>query len=201
MFKKLVWSTLAQRGELTFHKKSTARSTDEFLQSSKKTFEDWNLNKSDYAGKTVMDIGCGSKLRSLYFDESVIIVSDPLADKYIKEIPWCDLNKAEKVFSLPAEKLIEELKGTVDLVLCINVLDHCFDTESILNNMDSYLKPDGKILLSLDVDHGLHHLHPNMVSREFLIKWFSDHHYTHNVLDQSEKPYGMGKKFTIIGSK
>ena len=177
------------------------RSTDEFYGASKKTFEDWKINKSDFAGKTVFDIGCGSKLRSLYFDESILVVSDPLADKYIKQIPWCDLNKASKVYSLPAETPIDELNDNVDLILCINVLDHCYDTDRILNNMNNYLRSGGKMLLSLDVEHGLHHLHPNLVTKEFLKKWFSDHNFTYDVLEYSDQPYGMGKKFTILGTK
>lgn len=201
VLKKAIWKVLSQPGELRFHKQENDRCRDDFMECSGQEFTAWGFRPDDYAEKTVMDIGCGSKLRTLYFTDAKIIALDPLADKFIEDVPWCNLTKAAEVYSLPTEKFIDGVEGRVDLLVCMNVLDHCFDTEDILRNMDRYLAVGGKILLSVDVEHHLHHLHPNLVSREFLLKWFDTNGYIVDVLDASATPYGMGRKFTMLGVK
>jgi len=201
MFKKVIWKTVAQSGELKFHKDCKFRATDGFMIANAKMFSEWNILPNHYAGMTVLDMGCGSKLRSLYFDKSKVIAMDPLANQFMDEIEWCDLKLADEVYSVPAEYYVKELQNKIDLIMCINVLDHCYDTEKILENMLNYIKPTGSILISVDVEHGLHHLHPNPIGKGKLLDWYGyGHNKTAKILDDNCKPYGMGKKFTIIGN-
>jgi 2-polyprenyl-3-methyl-5-hydroxy-6-metoxy-1,4-benzoquinol methylase len=137
----------------------------------------------------------------LFFKDAKLFALDPLAGKFMREVPWCDLSKAAGVYSRPAEERVDALTGRMDLIICMNVLDHCFDTGKVLENLDGYLVEGGTLLLSVDVDHGLHHLHPNLVNREYLIGWFERMGYAYTILDASASPYGMGKKFTVRATK
>lgn len=58
-----------------------------------------------------MDLGAGSKLRTKFFTDAKIIAIEPLAEKFMKEIEWCDLKDAYRVYSRPAEDFIGELEG------------------------------------------------------------------------------------------
>ena len=65
-----------------------------------------------------------------------------------------DLDQAAEVYSTPAEERIAACVGRADMVLSINVLDHCYDFESIIRNVRAYLKPDGRAFLSFDSHDG-----------------------------------------------
>ena len=44
--------------------------------------------------------------------------------------------------------------------MCINVLEHCYDAETIMKNCYNYLKEDGEMLLSVDLHDGRDAKHP-----------------------------------------
>ena len=39
-----------------------------------------------------------------------------------------------ELYSEPAEKFLDNLEGEVDAIMCVNVLDHCYDAEVIMKN-------------------------------------------------------------------
>lgn len=149
-YSQKVWEKQAQAGELDFHKVNTWRNSPEFMIDTALLLDGFGFTPSDYIDRTILDLGAGSKLRSKYFKESRIIVLEPLANKFIKEIDWCDLDTAKVVYSIPAEQLVEELINTIDFAMSINVLDHCFDFGNIIKNLHKYLKKDGLAFLSFD---------------------------------------------------
>ncbi|MFA7289122.1 MAG: methyltransferase domain-containing protein [Melioribacteraceae bacterium] len=149
--KHFFWVYLSQKKEFRFHKKDNWRRTQDFLKQNDFLFKHWGFNEFDYENKVIIDIGAGSKLRSKYFRGSKIIAIEPLADKFVKKIDFCDLREAYKIYSLPAENMIEELKGIADLIICINVLDHVDNYQKVLNAAYFYLKNDGRFLLSVDL--------------------------------------------------
>ena len=112
---------IAQSGELDFHKRNEWRKNYEgFTKSNFSLFNGhFGFNENDYAGKNVLDLGCGSKLRANFFKNSFIYALEPLADKFIEEIEWCDLPDAHRVYSIPAEELVEDLIGKMDLLFSI----------------------------------------------------------------------------------
>jgi 2-polyprenyl-3-methyl-5-hydroxy-6-metoxy-1,4-benzoquinol methylase len=170
---KTKWD-FAQSGELEFHKKNEWRKNNElFLKSNFTLFSNkFGFDENEYAGKNVLDLGCGSKLRAKFFKNSFIYALEPLANKFIEEIEWCDLNDAHKVYSLPAEVLVDEIVGEMDLVFSINVIDHCYDFEIIVNNLYKYIKKDGLCLLSFDLHDKIDPMHPIILTDEFAIKVF-----------------------------
>jgi 2-polyprenyl-3-methyl-5-hydroxy-6-metoxy-1,4-benzoquinol methylase len=202
---KLQWRAISQREELKFHRKNEWRNTAEFREQTDAQFEAWGFSKDSFVGKTIIDIGCGSKLKSLFFENSRIIAIDPLANDFMETIEWADLKKASAVHSLPAETFIDELKDQGDLVMCINVLDHCFDPEKVVQNIHAYLKPGGLCLMSVDISDRPHHpnpKHPSPISEEKLLSWFAQGSFKDlKILARDAQPHGLGKSLTLTVSK
>lgn len=144
------WSTVAQPGELAFHKRPGLRSGADWEAKNVAFWERRGFVPDGWEGKLVVDVGAGSRLRTLYFRGATIAAIEPLADKFQAEVEWQDLDKADELYALPAEKDIPELHGRADLLVSMNVLDHGYDFEAAVANVRRYLKPDGLAHLSFD---------------------------------------------------
>ena len=166
-YSKDLWYRQAQEGELAFHKKDQKRQSSDFDENSKALFEHFGLHREQFRGGTVIDLGAGSKLRSKYFEAAELIAIEPLASRFLEEISWCDLNDADAVYSEPAECLIQDCVGRADLLVSINVLDHCFDFDQIVANIRAYLKPEGLAFLSFDEHKYRDTMHPLILSDDF----------------------------------
>ena len=154
------WASEAQEGEFAFHKTNKWRQTPDFMIQTDRLLRHFGFTPEQYAGKVVVDVGAGSMLRTRFFTGAHLVVVEPLADRFLAEIPGCDLNNAAEVYSLPAEQLVEPLVGRSDLVISINVLDHCYDFPQIVDNIRQYLKPDGVAFLTFDMHDKADHMHP-----------------------------------------
>jgi SAM-dependent methyltransferase len=157
------WNSVAQPGELAFHKRPGLRSSDEWET---KNVEFWGRRKfspDGWHGKWIVDVGAGSRLRTLYFQGAKLAAIEPLADKFIAEVEWQDLDRADEVYAAPAEKDIPELHGRADLLVSVNVLDHGYDFEAAVANIRRYLKPDGLAYLSFDQHDRTDDLHQLML--------------------------------------
>jgi SAM-dependent methyltransferase len=157
------WSNVAQPGELAFHKRPGLRSSGEWET---KNVEFWGRRRFSpdaWEGKWIVDVGAGSRLRTLYFKGARIAAIEPLAEKFIAEVEWQDLDQAEEVYAVPAEKSIPELEGRADLLVSVNVLDHGYDFEAAITNIRRYLKPDGLAYLSFDQHERPDKLHQLML--------------------------------------
>lgn len=164
----------AQKGELDFHRTNKWRKDNQkFLDSNYNLFKNkFEFDENEYSGKNVLDVGCGSKLRAKFFKNSFIYALEPLANKFMEEIDWCDLSDAHKVYSVPAEQLIPEIIGDMDLVFSINVIDHCYNFIDIVNNLYQYTKNDGLCLLSFDLHDKIDSMHPIILTDEFATNTF-----------------------------
>ncbi|HUG63252.1 MAG TPA: methyltransferase domain-containing protein, partial [Methylomirabilota bacterium] len=159
------WAETAQLGEFTFHRSSKFRSNHEsFTRGNNLFFEGLGYKPDQFVGKTVVDLGAGSKLRAKFFEGAHVVAVEPLANKFVAEIEWCDLKDAEELYSEPAEKLIAGLVGRVDFLFSINVLDHCFDFQSCIQNIREYLRPGGTCFLAFDCHSKTDDLHPIIVN-------------------------------------
>jgi SAM-dependent methyltransferase len=145
-----VWDSVAQPGELAFHKRPNIRSTGQWEAKNAQFWQRRGFSAEGWDGKLIVDVGAGSRLRSLFFRGARIIAIEPLAEKYIAEVEWQDLDRAEQVYAVPAEKDIPELHGRADLLVSMNALDHGYDFEAAVMNISRYLKPDGLAHLSFD---------------------------------------------------
>lgn len=160
------WQKLSQEGEFRFHKRDRWRHSTDFRTQSDRLFRHFGFQPDDYAGKTVVDLGAGSMLRTKFFRGAHLVIIEPLADRFIAEIEGSDLKDAAEVHSRPAEHLVESLVGTADLVVSINVLDHCFDFAQIVENIRRYLKPDGLAFLSFDMHAEADDMHPLSLTKK-----------------------------------
>lgn len=168
------WEKDAQTGEFDFHRKDRWRQTDDFVGQSDRLFRHFGFEPRQFVGKTVVDLGAGSKLRTKFFQGSRLLVIEPLADRFLAEIDWTDLRDAAAVHSVPAEQCVESLVGEVDLLVSVNVLDHCYDFGQIVDNIRNYLKPDGLAFVSFDKHAVADEMHPLSLTEESSTRMFTD---------------------------
>lgn len=191
---KVAWKDKAQQGEYNFHVKDEWRTTEDFTHQTAKLFDHFGFNQHGYIGKTVIDLGAGSKLRTRYFKGATIIAIEPLASRFMQDIEWCDLSDAAQVHSSPAELNIADCNGVADLVVSINVLDHCYGFRSAVKNIRSYLKPDGMAFLSFDKHHFADEMHPLELDEDSCEEIFISEGFS---IEKSSK--GAGKILTTYG--
>jgi len=166
------WIIFSQNKEYFGHKKDKWRKTSQFIKDNNKLFKYWGFCSDDYINKTIIDVGAGSKLRTKFFKQAKIIAIEPLANRFIKNITWCDLTDSEKVYSTPAEFYISDLKEKGDLIFCINVLDHVKDYKQVLESTIPYLNEQGIYVLSVDLHEAKTIEHPISINEEELEKLF-----------------------------
>lgn len=155
----------AQKGELNFHKDNDYRLTEEFNLDTKLLFESFGFEASEFQNKVILDLGCGSKLRTKYFQGANIIAIDPLIDDY-RKLEHCDVDDAYKVYSIGLEIFIPKLQNSADYGISINVLDHCFDFEKCVDNIYRYLKNGAKAFISFDCHFYTDALHPLILTED-----------------------------------
>ena len=154
------WEREAQQGEFGFHATNGWRRTPDFARQSDLLFRHFGFEPDSFCGKVVIDLGAGSKLRTRFFVGSTLIAIEPLADRFLRELGWCDLRDAAEVYSVPAEERLERCVGRADLIVSMNVLDHCYDFEAVVQNIRSYLRADGLAFLSFDEHERADAMHP-----------------------------------------
>jgi|GEM_PF-2343270 2-polyprenyl-3-methyl-5-hydroxy-6-metoxy-1,4-benzoquinol methylase len=160
------WLNVAQKAELIHHKSGKGRESGYFHIQTARLFIHLGFTPEQYRGKVVIDIGAGSRLRTLFFKDAYIVAIEPLAEVFMKEIEWCDLHKAQELYCRPAEEFIEALRNRGDLIISINTLDHCYNFERIMDNIREYMKPDALAFLSFDSRRFTDKYHPLILTRE-----------------------------------
>jgi len=195
--KKEDWQQKAQEGEFKFHKTNKWRQSEDFMKQTKKLFDHFGFDQDSFQGKTIIDLGSGSKMRCKYFKNAELICIEPLADRFVKEIKWCDLLDADGLYSVPAEVFVNECENKADLVISINVLDHCYNFENIVENVFKYLKKDGIAFLSFDKHDVSDEMHPLKLNEEICKDIFYKKGFEINSLTkgcgQILKTYGHGE--------
>src|SRR5688572_26558141 len=72
------WVEVAQEGELNWHKKPNVRARPDWETGNAKLWADWGFDQLGWANKLVLDVGAGSRLRTLYFKGARIAAIEPL---------------------------------------------------------------------------------------------------------------------------
>lgn len=176
MIAKEHWQMM-QRNELQHW---AVRGTGDYAADPNKSRVIWDrfgIDRDDYAGKWVLDVGCGPTGRTAYFQGASIVGLDPLALEYQSRWPT-RMSMYAGLISLPAETFVIELKGSCDLIVCLNCLDHCQDPAKVLSNLSAYLRPSGLCFLSTDVATTKKHLSPGDLHcrhvPKTIVKWIRD---------------------------
>ena len=111
----------------------------------------FGLTKADYAGKAVLDIGCGPCGSLEWADNTRQRVGlDPLADAYRKLVE--DDNQQMSYAAAPSEK-IPFADGDFDIVTTFNSLDHVDDVDATIAELKRVCSPAGKILVIVEFGH------------------------------------------------
>jgi len=110
----------------------------------------FGLTRADYAGKALLDIGCGPCGSLEWATEARQRVGlDPLADDYRK---LADDKQTMTYCNAPSEA-IPYPDGHFDSVSSFNSLDHVDDVEATVREIKRVTAPGGRVLLIVEIGH------------------------------------------------
>jgi 2-polyprenyl-3-methyl-5-hydroxy-6-metoxy-1,4-benzoquinol methylase len=110
----------------------------------------FGLQRKDYEGRRVLDIGCGPRGSLEWADMTAQRVGlDHLVPKYLKL--GADKHKMEYVASRAEE--IPFPDGHFDIVTSLNSLDHVDDLDATIRQIKRVTKRGGTFLLSVEINH------------------------------------------------
>jgi SAM-dependent methyltransferase len=127
--------------------------------------EPFGLTKEDYAGKRVLDVGCGPRGSLEWADVAAERVGlDPLADSYLR------LGADRHAMSYVAGTIENPPlpAGHFDVVASINSLDHVDDIERACRGLARVLAPGGILLILTELRHEVRAAEPQDFSWEVL---------------------------------
>ena len=101
-------------------------------------------------GETILDVGCGPAGIFMIFDECEVDAIDPLVEVYQRELPHFSIADYSYVqfINRPFEDV--RVKKQYDWVFCLNVINHVRDIKQALRQLNKAVKPEKKLLLSVD---------------------------------------------------
>jgi SAM-dependent methyltransferase len=128
----------------------------------------FGLSRTDYAGKRVLDIGCGPRGSLEWISaEAECVGLDPLVDSY--RALGIDRHRMKYV-QAGAEK-IPFPAGHFDVVASFNNLDHVDDLQQAITEIKRVTAPGGVFLLITEVEHPPTptepHFLPRTIARQF----------------------------------
>jgi ubiquinone/menaquinone biosynthesis C-methylase UbiE len=125
----------------------------------------FSLSTDHFAGKRILDIGCGPLGSLAWADNAAERVGvDPLADRYRKlnqQLKGMQLVKAGSE-ALPFED------AHFDVVSCFNALDHVEDVERSVAEITRVLASGGDLLIIVEIDHPATLTEPHRLTEEIL---------------------------------
>jgi SAM-dependent methyltransferase len=170
---KQLWETKGQEMELDFHKSGRGdwRWNERWNEARETLRSHFKFDFLNYDGKTIVDIGCGPRSMLDWWTAEAKYGIDPLSGEYktINSNRRNSFDILDKVFDQPAEVLVEELVGVADFVWTHNALDHCYCWETVLDNVNQYLKSGGTVYIGTDTDKDPNPNHPGISSKQALI--------------------------------
>ncbi|MBV9550469.1 MAG: class I SAM-dependent methyltransferase [Alphaproteobacteria bacterium] len=127
----------------------------------------FGLTHADYAGKRILDVGCGPRGSLEWADMTAERVGvDPLADKYRA---LCD-DRQKMTYRCAPSEAIPFPDGYFDSVSTFNSLDHVDDVDATIAELKRVTKSSGRILVIVEIGHAPtptepHFLDENLVTR------------------------------------
>jgi len=167
---KKVWKEESQPFEINWWRENWSLNkirNQEFIDKMKNEF---GFTEDSFAGKTILDIGAGPRSwPSLLLNKAKIIIVEPLAYEFVTfNDGYYKLPNITKVYSLPGEECVEELINNIDIVWCFNTLNHCYEWKKVIDNIEKYLKSNGKLYMKVRVAESPHNGHVGVKHDEFL---------------------------------
>ena len=154
-------------GELDYWREQRGRGPlEEGVPFYKWTFtEFFGLDAGFFAGKRLLDVGCGPRGSLEWADMAAERVgADPLADRY-RELHT--RAHATTYVAAPAESL-PFADGHFDVVSCFNALDHVEKVPAAIAEITRVCAPGGHLLLLVDIAHDPTPLEPHRLQWSLL---------------------------------
>jgi 2-polyprenyl-6-hydroxyphenyl methylase/3-demethylubiquinone-9 3-methyltransferase len=102
------------------------------------------------SGMTVLDAGCGPAGIFMALPQCHVDAMDPLLDQYAEKLPHFqkeDYSYA-RFFHSPLETYQPDQQ--YDIVFCMNAINHVSDIELCYDQLVSWVKPGGKLVVTID---------------------------------------------------
>jgi 2-polyprenyl-6-hydroxyphenyl methylase/3-demethylubiquinone-9 3-methyltransferase len=98
----------------------------------------------------ILELGCGPAGCFIFFTQNQITAIDPLIFSYENSLHF--FKRSEYPNTTFLNNSIEEadMIDQYDVVLCFNAINHVQDIQNSLNKISKWVKPNGKVLLSVD---------------------------------------------------
>ena len=159
------------------------------------------LRHGDLIGKTAyfpevfdesgigLDYGCG--LISMFEGSSIadrIVACDPLLDEYKK---IADFNKFSP--RIDYHKKIEDIiyvDKLFDFIVCVNVIDHTPDPQTIIDDLLKVLKPGGRLYFEVNFDPELFAPHHTLWTMDTVRQYFP-----------ADGPFELVREHTFVNPK
>jgi ubiquinone/menaquinone biosynthesis C-methylase UbiE len=164
----------------------------------------FGLTRLDFAGRKVLDIGCGPRGSLEWADGAAQRVGlDPLVNDYLK----LGATKHKMEYAAAPSENIPFGRGHFDIVTCLNALDHVDDFQKTVSEIKRVTKPGGLFLLSVEIDHPPTPTEPLTLTEGMLISSFAPEfeiqedrrlgtpgdHNLHGAVLSGEPPYEVGE--------
>ena len=123
----------------------------------------YGLNRTYYAEKRVLDIGCGPRGSLEWADMTKQRVGlDPLVPQYLK----LGASQHRMEYCAAYSERIPFPEDHFDIVTCLNALDHVNDFEKTIAEIKRVTKQGGLFLLSAEIDHPPTPTEPLVLTKE-----------------------------------
>jgi ubiquinone/menaquinone biosynthesis C-methylase UbiE len=150
--RNLMPETYKERHELSFwrkkHRQEQGQLSNQHYERFYTTF--FSLDRNFYAGKCIIDIGCGPRGSLEWADMAKKRVGlDSLAKKYMK----LGADKHKMTYVNAGAESIPFPAAYFDAAFAFNSLDHVRDLDRAINEIKRIVKPGGLFLLITEIDH------------------------------------------------
>jgi 2-polyprenyl-6-hydroxyphenyl methylase/3-demethylubiquinone-9 3-methyltransferase len=154
VLKKLQWK-IAQKAEIRWWKNYLKdKDTVDYLEKKRKYWQHILYQIEDVVSiqpnHLIMDAGCGPAGIFISLSDNKIIAIDPLLDAYEDHLIQFKKTKYPNVkfITSPIEDI--DLLEQVDIIFCMNAINHVRNLENSYQKLVSLLKPGGVIVISID---------------------------------------------------
>ncbi|MBF9030994.1 methyltransferase domain-containing protein [Rhodobacterales bacterium HKCCE3408] len=130
----------------------------------------FDLTPEDYAGKHVLDVGCGPRGSLEWCTMAASTTgADPLADEYLA----LGAHAHRMTYVATRAETMPFDDGRFDVISCFNALDHVDDVEMSLAEMHRCLAPAGLLLVIVEVNHKPTVAEPHCIDPAWLMSWIA----------------------------
>ena len=154
MLKKLQWK-IAQKTEIRWWKNYLRnKDTEDYLEKKKKYWYHILHLIEDVVSiqphQVILDAGCGPAGIFISLPDNTLFAVDPLLDAYEEHLIQFSKDKYQNVtfITSPIEDI--NLVEQVDVIFCMNAINHVRNLENSYQQLATSLKPGGMIVISID---------------------------------------------------